>query len=60
MGFYPAVMSEAEYQRLKTDPEAQAALFKRLVLERVREWAAFAEREAEGNGNSARRHSRQR
>ena len=40
IGFYPAVMSEAEYQRLKADPEAQAALFKRLVLERVREWAS--------------------
>ena len=39
MGFYPAVMSEAEYQRLRSDPEAQATLFKNLVLERVREWA---------------------
>ena len=28
IGFYPAVMSEAEYQRLKADPEAQANLFK--------------------------------
>jgi len=42
IGFYPAVMSESEYQRLKTDPEAQTALFKELVLERVREWAQFA------------------
>ena len=42
MGFYPAVMSEAEYQRLKADPEGQAALFKKLVLERVREWVDFA------------------
>ena len=42
MGFYPAVMPEAEYQRLKADPDAQAELFKRLVLERVTEWAAFA------------------
>jgi uncharacterized protein len=48
MGFYPAVMSEAEYQRLKADPEAQAALFKRLVLERVREWAALAEQKLNG------------
>src|SRR6266545_759733 len=38
IGFYPAVMSEAEYQRLNADPEAQAALFKKLVLERVQEW----------------------
>ena len=42
IGFYPAVMPESEYQRLKADPEEQAALFKRLVLERVREWAEFA------------------
>jgi Icc-related predicted phosphoesterase len=48
MGFYPAVMSEAEYQRMKADPEAQAALFKRLVLERVREWASFAEEKLKG------------
>lgn len=48
MGFYPAVMSEAEYQRLKADPEAQAGLFKRLVLERVREWASFAEGKLKG------------
>jgi Icc-related predicted phosphoesterase len=42
IGFYPTVMSEAEYQALRDDPEGQAALFKRLVLERVREWAEFA------------------
>jgi uncharacterized protein len=42
IGFYPAVMSEAEYQRLNADPEAQAALFKKLVLERVQEWVDFA------------------
>ena len=48
MGFYPAVMSEAEYQRLRNDPEAQADLFKRLVLERVREWAALAEQKLKG------------
>jgi uncharacterized protein len=48
MGFYPAVMSEAEYQRLRADPEAQAVLFKKLVLERVREWAAFAAQKLKG------------
>ncbi len=42
MGFYPAVMTEAEYQTLRSDPEAQSALFKKLVLERVHEWADFA------------------
>jgi uncharacterized protein len=48
MGFYPSVMSEAEYQRLKADPEAQAQLFKQLVLERVREWAAIAAEKLKG------------
>ncbi len=48
MGFYPAVMPEAEYQRLKADPEAQAELFKKLVLERVTEWAAFASEKLKG------------
>ncbi len=42
IGFYPTVMSEAEYQALRTDADAQEVLFKRLVLERVHEWAAFA------------------
>jgi Icc-related predicted phosphoesterase len=50
MGFYPAVMSEAEYQRLKADPEGQTALFKQLVLERVREWVAFAAQKLKGTG----------
>jgi Icc-related predicted phosphoesterase len=48
IGFYPTVMPEAEYQSLREDPEAQAALFKRLVLERVREWAEFASGKLKG------------
>jgi Icc-related predicted phosphoesterase len=50
IGFYPSVMSEDEYQRLRKDPEAQAALFKQLVLERVREWAQFAADKLKGTG----------
>jgi len=50
IGFYPSVMSEAEYQRLRKDPEAQATLFKRLVLERVHEWADFASDKLKGTG----------
>ena len=50
IGFYPSVMSEAEYQRLRKDPEAQATLFKQLVLERVREWAQFAADKLKGTG----------
>ena len=48
MGFYPTVMSESEYQGMKNDPEAQAVLFKRLVLERVQEWADFAAQKLKG------------
>jgi Icc-related predicted phosphoesterase len=50
IGFYPSVMSEDEYQRLRKDPEAQAALFKQLVLDRVREWAQFAADKLKGTG----------
>jgi len=48
IGFYPVVLSEAEYQKLAKDPKAQEALFKRLVLERVHEWAEFAESKLKG------------
>ena len=48
IGFYPAVMSEAEYQGLRADTDAQEALFKRLVLERIHEWADFAEAKLKG------------
>ena len=48
MGFYPTVMSEGEYQVMKNDPDAQAVLFKRLVLERVREWADIAAQKLKG------------
>lgn len=50
IGFYPTVMSESEYQNMKSDPEAQAALFKKLALERVREWAEFAAQKLKGTG----------
>lgn len=48
MGFYPTVMSEAEFQRISGDQAAQDALFKKLVLERVSEWAAFAAAKLKG------------
>jgi len=48
MGFYPAVMSEAEFQRISGDQAAQDTLFKKLVLERVAEWAAFAGEKLKG------------
>ncbi len=48
LGFYTAVMPEAEYLRLKADPDAQSVLFKKLVLERVREWVALAAEKLKG------------
>ncbi len=49
MGFYPAVMPECEYQRLRADQEGRRKLlFKKLVLERVREWASFAAQKLQG------------
>ncbi|MBT4931814.1 MAG: metallophosphoesterase [Rhodospirillaceae bacterium] len=41
-GFYPTVMTESEFQTIKNDPEAQHTLFKKLVVERVQEWADYA------------------
>ena len=48
MGFYPAVMSEQDYLKIRDDEEAQGELFKQLVLERVREWAEFATQKLKG------------
>ncbi len=42
MGFYPAEMTEAEFQRLKGDVAAQQELFKKLVCDRVAEWCDYA------------------
>jgi len=50
MGFYPSVMSENEYRRLSADEHMRHELFKKLVLDRVREWCAFAEQKLNGKG----------
>jgi Icc-related predicted phosphoesterase len=42
MGFYPKVMSEAEFQELRDDPEGQEALFHELIRERLEEWIDYA------------------
>lgn len=47
-GFYPTIMTEAEYQAIKDDADAQAALFKKLVVERVQEWADYAAEKLKG------------
>lgn len=48
MGFYPTVVSEEEFQNLSNDPQGQQALFKKLVVERVREWADYAGEKLKG------------
>lgn len=48
MGFYPTVTSEAEFQRLASDKTAQEDLFKKLVCERVQEWADYAGEKLKG------------
>lgn len=50
MGFYPHVMTEAEFQRLKGNPEEQHELFKKLVLDRVRGWCDWAGEKLKGTG----------
>lgn len=50
MGFYPTVISEGEYVRLRDDEHMRHALFKRLVVERVREWSDYARQKLEGSG----------
>jgi Icc-related predicted phosphoesterase len=42
MGFYPKVMSEAEFQELRNDPEAREELFHALIKRRLEEWIEFA------------------
>ena len=43
MGFYPKVMTEDEFQELRSDPDAQERLFRTLIEERLAQWAAYAE-----------------
>ena len=42
MGFYPKVMSEEEFQELRSDPEAQDELFHSLIRARLEEWIEYA------------------
>jgi hypothetical protein len=42
MGFYPTVMDEDEFQRVREDPNVQEELFKELILRRLEEWVEYA------------------
>jgi Icc-related predicted phosphoesterase len=50
MGFYPQVMSEAEFQELKAAAEKQAELFRTLTARRLEEWIEFARPRLEAEG----------
>jgi len=47
-GFYPHVMSEGEFRRLRDDEHMRHELFKKLVVERVREWCDYAGQKLDG------------
>ncbi len=42
MGFYPKVMTEAEFQELRASPGGQEELFRALIERRLEEWADYA------------------
>lgn len=48
MGLYPAIMSESEYRRLCDDEHMRHELFKKLVVQRVREWCEYAQQKLAG------------
>jgi uncharacterized protein len=43
MGFYPKVMDEEEFRSVKVSQEAQDALFRELMSERLTEWIEYAD-----------------
>jgi len=43
LGVYPRIFEPDEYESMAGDAEAREVLFKQLVIERLREWVAFAE-----------------
>jgi len=47
-GFYPVVVTETEYRELSEHEDRRHELFKKLVVERVREWCALTEQRLHG------------
>jgi hypothetical protein len=47
-GFYPVVVTETEYRELSEHEDRRHELFKKLVVERVREWCALTEQKLHG------------
>mgnify|MGYP000036673262 CR=1 FL=1 len=50
VGYYWVHLTPDEFAALKADPAAQEALFKRLVLERLRQWMDLADERLAGAG----------
>jgi Icc-related predicted phosphoesterase len=50
MGFYPEVMSEADFRDLKSSPDAQEELFKKLIRKRLEEWLDYADEKLSDTG----------
>jgi Icc-related predicted phosphoesterase len=42
MGFYPALMSEEEFQEIKAEPDRQEELFHSMIVQRLHEWIEYA------------------
>jgi uncharacterized protein len=42
MGFYPSIMSEEEFQEIHASEDAQLALFRKLIADRLHEWIEWA------------------
>lgn len=47
-GFYPVVVTESEYRTLSENEDHRHELFKKLVVDRVREWCGWAEEKLKG------------
>jgi uncharacterized protein len=50
MGFYPAFMSEEEFQEVLASPDAQMSLFRKLIDARLHEWFDWARPRIADNG----------
>ena len=42
MGFYPAILSEEEFQAIRSDPARQEQLFQDMIVRRLKQWMEYA------------------
>ncbi len=50
MGFYPAIMDEDEFRKIKSSQEEQDRLFRDLIKARLSAWLEYAEQKLQGSG----------